>query len=177
MHGDLRIMATFMRRGRVIAFMALMVGIVSAPFTLLGLALWTADGNWEFSGSGLRHWLLVKGSTVDRLGLVASAGTPMRYVVRLGEGTDPGATLAIYESLALPDAIVAVYAERCRSLGITVKKLTSAPAAAEAKLLCEADPKAAWTDDVWIVAIRRDDMQATEVRITAGPGLTGIYGF
>jgi hypothetical protein len=51
---------------------------------------------------GFRHWVFIKGSTVDRLGFVTATGEPARYVVRLWEGTDPGAIFAVYDSRAAP---------------------------------------------------------------------------
>jgi len=137
---------------------------------VLALALWAAEGSWEFAGGGFRHWLLVKGSTVDRLGFVTAVGGPARYVVRLGEGTDPGAIFAVYDSGAMP-------AERCRALGIAVKKRTVAADAAEAALVCEGDRAVARADDVWVVAERAAGASSTGVRITAGPGLTMTYSF
>ena len=72
---------------------------------LPGLAIWAADGTYEFSGGGFRHWLFIKGSTIDRLGFVAKTAEPVSYVVRPGEGTDPGARFVVYESGAMPETI------------------------------------------------------------------------
>ncbi len=74
------------RRWRIVALVTFLLVAVTSPVTLLGLAFWAADGSWEFAGGGFRHWVFVKGSTVDRLGFVAATGEPARYVVRLGEG-------------------------------------------------------------------------------------------
>ena len=165
------------RRWRIAAFLALFFAVVTSPVTLLGLAFWAADGSWEFTGGGLRHWVFVKGSTVDRLGFVAASWEPARYVVRLGEGTDPGEIFAVYDSGAMPADVVDAYAERCRALGIAVKKRTVAADAAEARLVCEGDPAAGSPDDVWVIAVRAAGASITQVRITAGPGLTATYNF
>ena len=164
------------RRSRpgVPALVLLVLVLVTSPITLLGFAFWAADGNWEFAGGGFRHWLFVKGSTVDRLGFVTATAEPARYVVRLGEGNDPGEVAMEYESGAAPEQVVDVYAERCRALGIAVKKRTVAADAAEARLVCES---ANLSDDVFLVAKRTAGASTTQVRIIAGPGLTGTYNF
>jgi hypothetical protein len=154
--------------------------IATSPFTLVGMAFWAADGPWEFMGGGLRHWIFIKGSTVDRLSFVASTGRSPRYVVRLGEGTDPGETSVNYDSHALPDGIVAAYADRCRAIGFAVKKRIVMADATEARLVCEGDRAAAWSDDVFVIAKHLAEgttTATTQVRIFAGPGLTATYDF
>jgi hypothetical protein len=167
------------RRGRwrIAALVALLLVVLTSPVTLTALAFWAADGSWEFAGGGFRHWLFVKGSTVDRLGVVAPIGEPARYVVRLGEGTDPGAIFAVYDSGAMPGDVVGAYVKRCGALGIAIKKQVVAADAAEARLVCEGDQAVAWADDVWVIAARTAGASSTEVRITAGPGLTATYNF
>ena len=150
---------------------------MTSPVTLLGLAFWAADGSWEFAGGGFRHWVFVKGSTVDRLSFVAATGEPARYVVRLGEGTDPGAILAVYDFRVMPGDVVGAFAERCRARGIAVKKQVVSADAAEARLVCEGDLAVVLADDVWVIAERAAGALSTEVRITTGPGLTATYNF
>jgi hypothetical protein len=167
--------STAPRRSRLgVALVLLVLVLVTSPITLLQFAFWAADGNWEFAGGGFRHWLFVKGSTVDRLGFVTATAEPARYVVRLGEGNDPGEVAAEYDSGAAPEDVVGIYAERCRALNIAVKKQTVAPDAAEARLVCEG---AVMSDDVLLIAKRTAGASTTQVRIFAGPGLTGIYNF
>ena len=90
---------------------------------------------------------------------MAATGEPPRYVVRLGEGTDPGAIFAVYDGSVMPGDVVGAYAERCRALGIAVKKQMVSADAAEARLVCEGDLAVVSADDVWVIAVR-----------TAGPG-------
>jgi hypothetical protein len=165
------------RRWRIIALAMLLLAVVTSPITLAAVAFWAADGTWEFAGGGFRHWVFVKGSTVDRLGFVAATGEAARYIVRPGEGTDPGAIFAVYDSGAMPRDVVGAYADRCRALGIAVKKQVVAADASEARLVCEGDPAVAWADDVWVIAARTAGASSTEVRITVGPGLTATYNF
>lgn len=162
-------------RWKVMALVLLVIAIVTSPVTLVGFAFWAADGPWAFTGGGFRHWMLVKGSTVDKLGFVAATEGPTSYVVRLAEGTDPGETAATYESRAKPAEIVAVYAERCRALGLAVRKQVELPDAKEARLVCAGDPASALSDDVFVIAKHMVEVSATTVRIFAGPGLTLTY--
>src|SRR5262245_47106630 len=90
------------RRWRIVALVMLLLLVVTSPITLAALACWAADGSWEFAGGGFRHWVFINGSTVDRLGFVAATGKAARYVVRPGEGTDPGAIFAAYDGGAMP---------------------------------------------------------------------------
>jgi len=165
------------RRWRIVALVTLLLAVVTLPVTLAALAFWAADGSWEFAGGGFRHWVFIKGSTVDRLGFVAETGEPARYVVRPAEGTDPGAIFVVYDSGAMPGDVVGAYAERCRALGISVKEQVVAANAAEARLVCRGDPAVVSADDVWVIAARAAGTSSTQVRITAGPGLTLTYNF
>lgn len=61
-------------RWKIAALVVFALLIATFPFTLVGMAFWAADGPWEFTGGGLRHWVFVKGSNVDRLSVVASTG-------------------------------------------------------------------------------------------------------
>lgn len=163
------------RRWKVAALAALVFTLATSPVTVAGLAFWAASDSWEFAGGGFHYWFFIKGSTVDRLGFVAASAGPARYVVRLSEGTDPGETVAVYDSGALPRDVVETYADRCRALGITVRKQVAA--AAEARLVCEGDLAVVSSDDVWVIAARAAEASITEVRVIAGPGLTATYNF
>src|SRR5262249_46857904 len=151
---------------RVIALVMLLLAVVTSPVTLAALAFWAADGSWEFAGGGVCPWVFIKGSTVGRPGFLGPTRETVRHVVRPGEGTDPGAIFAVYDSGAMPGDVVGAYAERCRALGIAVKKQVVTADAGEARLVCEGDPAVASADDVWVIAARTAGTSSTEVRIT-----------
>jgi hypothetical protein len=117
--------------------------LVAVPYAFLWTLFWFASGSWDVEGStGLRHWLLVKGSRLDQLGLVAPTARPPSYSVRFQEGTFPGWCVVGYESSASPSEIVAAYIGRCGALGLKVtKSAVSAGAsdadATQATLVCE----------------------------------------
>ena len=132
-------------------------GAFAAPWLLMGLAMWSADGPWTFEGRGLAHWVLVRGSHLDRLGAVAPQPVPVRYSVSLPEGTFPGWRIATYASRALPRAVGAGYAERCR--GSTFKITQETGDDSRFVLVCEIAPYL----DVEIVAERPVHSDTTSV--------------
>ena len=92
------------------------------------------------------------------------------------EGTDPGAVTATYDSKALPADVIAAYAQRCRTMGLEIKKQTAAREAIKSTLVCEGRQDVYASDDVWVIAERAQG-DATTVLVTAGPGLTATYNF
>jgi hypothetical protein len=125
--------------GSIVALMA------AVPYALLWTLFWSASGSWDFEGSGsLKHWLLVKGSILDRLGFVAQTERPAKYSIRFQEGTFPGWRVVTYESATPPQQIIATYADRCNALGLRVTKREPADSTGgseqEAFLECEIEP-------------------------------------
>ena len=152
----------------------LLAAIVLSPPTLVAVGFWAASAPWEFAGAGLKHWVLVKGTTIDRLGLISATSTAVRYVVRIQEGTDPGAITMHYDSDALPIDVIAAYAKRCRTMGLAIKKQAASEGAVTGTLVCEGK---SGSDDIWIQVERTLGAATTQVRVIAGPGLTGTYNF
>src|SRR5262245_778093 len=88
---------TLLEAGIIVALLA------AVPYALFWTLFWAASDSWDFEGNGtLKHWLLVNGSILDRLGVVAQTERPARYSVRFQEGTFPGWRVVSYESLASP---------------------------------------------------------------------------
>jgi hypothetical protein len=121
-----------------ICFIAVLAGLAMTPFALIAGAFWMASDDWKFEGGGVRYWLFVKGSRLERLGLVAPTDRLAQYTIALQEGTFPGWNIVTYASTAMPAEIAATYADRCRSMGFRITKPpTTDPSAAEASLTCE----------------------------------------
>lgn len=114
------------------------LAIVAVPFLVIALGFWAADGAWEFEGTGLRHWLFVRGTRLERLGTIGAVEGPIRYSISLQEGTFPGWSIAIYNTRAEPSAVAQAYAQLCRDEGLKITSLL-APQAPEhqAEVTCE----------------------------------------
>ena len=77
----------------------------------------------------------------------------------------------------MPAGDAGAYTERCRMLGIAVKKPLVPADAAGARLVCEGDPAVASADVVRMIAARNTAGSSTEMHIIAGSGLTATYNF
>jgi hypothetical protein len=153
------------RRNSAILAGVLVACFASPPALILGL-FWAADGPWIFEGDGVRRWLLVSGSRLDRLGLVKAIGTPVRYRVDLQEGTFPGWRIANYTSSASAGRVIEGYAARCEAMGLRVMERSPADAGnntapAEASLTCEIEPHIT----VEVHAARRPELTGTAVSV------------
>jgi hypothetical protein len=140
--------------------------MVAGPYCLFWILFWAASDSWDFEGSGgIRRWLLVAGSRLDRLGLVTPTERPARYSVRFQEGTFPGWRVVLYDSSAPPARVVAVYAGRCTAMGLRVTEHEPARSKVqgreEASLVCEIEPYT----DVQIVAERGVSATVTDVSV------------
>ena len=108
-------------RNAVLA-VALVLMVALSPFLLIAFAFWAADGAWRFEGdSGVRYWMFVQGTRLERLGFVERAGPP-RYSISLQEGNFPGWSILSYDSNAQPAAILATYAQHCNDMSLKVTK-------------------------------------------------------
>ncbi len=97
--------------------------LVVLPFGFFAFVFWAVDGSWDFEGrSGIRYWTFVKGSRLDRLGLIEPTGDPGKYSVSLQDGNFPGWKVLTYRSTAMPEAIVDAYAQRCRDMGLKITR-------------------------------------------------------
>jgi hypothetical protein len=131
--------------GCLIPSVVVLLLLVGLPYAFLAFAFWAVEGSWDFEGrNNLRYWLFVKGTRVERLGLIAPTQAPASYSVRLQEGNFPGWTVVIYRSTAEPDAVAKAYAQRCREMGL---KITRGPEPNRygdeengASLVCEIEP-------------------------------------
>ena len=107
---------------------------VAVPVALIATAFWAAEGSWDFEDGGLKHWIFVQGSRLDRLGTIEPTGS-VKFSVRLEEGTFPGWSVATYESAALPEKIISFYGELCMQMKFKITENKQAPLRAE--MTCE----------------------------------------
>lgn len=138
---------------------------VVIPFSLIAFAFWAADGDWHFEGRGFRYWLFVKGSGLERLGLIEPGPAPARYSIGLQEGNFPGWSNVRYDSTAQPFDVVLAYAERCRAMRFAVidgPRADSTEDGGNAALLkCEIEKY----HDVEVYAERKDNAALTQVGV------------
>lgn len=138
--------------------------LVILPLGFLAFIFWAVDGSWDFEGrGGVRYWVFVKGSRLDRLGLIQPTDAPGRYSVRLQDGNFPGWTVLTYRSTATPEAVIDAYAQRCREMGLKITRGPH-PQASDGKaggvaLVCEISPYI----DAEFHAERKPGEGATEV--------------
>lgn len=156
--------ASWPRRLRAVGLGAALMGsVLLVPYVALAALFWAADGAWEFAGPGLRHWIFVRGSRLDRLGLVEPvADADVRYSISLQEGTFPGWSIAMYQSTAAPEEVSRAYAGRCAAA--RYKVIAHAPPTGPdkpAELTCEIEPDI----HVEMTAARAPGASATRVWI------------
>lgn len=140
---------------------ALFVALV-IPFALIATAFWAAEGSWDFEGRGFKYWMFVQGTRLERLGTIEPVGT-LKYTIRLGEGNFPGWNIAVYESAAAPEKIIATYAERCTQMKFRIveNKSEQKSDSIRAEITCEIEKYL----DVEILAERETAATATKVFI------------
>jgi hypothetical protein len=102
---------------------AMMLLVAVALVLLLVTLFLLGFRDWDFEGSGgLRYLLLVNGTELDRIGLVAPTARPAHYKLRPQDGPAPGLHAVTYDSNALPSTVISSYAERCEAMGLRVTK-------------------------------------------------------
>jgi len=150
-------------RNWYLGLLAVVLGIgMASPALLLLFGIWMSSDRWDFEGRGLLHWAFVRGSHLDRLGLVGATAAPARYSVSFEEGTFPGWRTVAYASAAAPLEVVSAYAARCGELGFRVTERRPQPPvrdAARAELTCEIELYI----DIEILAEREAATAATRV--------------
>jgi hypothetical protein len=133
--------------------------MIALPFAFVAALFWAADGSWDFEGRGVRYWLFVKGTRLERLGVVEPAPGGTKYSISLQEGNFPGWNIAVYESAAPPEKIIDVYAARCCEMKLKVIEKKSNPEAPRAELTCEIEVYL----NVEVLAERKAEAASTRV--------------
>jgi hypothetical protein len=109
--------------------------MVAVPLGIIALGFWAAEGSWDFEGRGIKYWMLVQGSRLERLGTVEPTASAVKYSIRFGEGNFPGWNIAAYENAAQPEKIIAAYGERCQRMKLKV--IENKPDPHRAEMTCE----------------------------------------
>ena len=64
------------RRSWVIWPALILLLLLISPLGLIMVGMWMASDSWDFTGQGWRYWAFVKGTRIDRLGLVDLSTSP-----------------------------------------------------------------------------------------------------
>jgi len=138
-----------------------LVAAMLVPFLPL-IAIWMSPQTWEFDGAGLRYWLFVKGSRLERLGFIAPHDASPHYTIQTAEGTFPGSSHVSYASRAMPPEIIAHYEARCRAMGFVItRQKIRADRPETLELTCEIEPYL----DVEVAASRSQGAHLSQVAV------------
>src|SRR5262249_7092690 len=117
-----------------------LVAAMLVPFLPL-IAIWMSPQTGGSEGGGLRYWLFVKGSRLERLGFIAPHDASPHYTIQTAEGTFPGSSHVSYASRAMPPEIIAHYEARCRAMGFVITRQKARADTPEThELTCEIEP-------------------------------------
>jgi len=138
-------------RNRHVAFGAtiiLIAGLIIFPFTLVAGAIWLSDHTHEFGPYDPRYFLLVSGTTVDRLGLLAPERGSITYTARGQDGNSPAHVHVTFKTKEEPTRVIDAYRSRCHALHLETK---DDDASAVARLECNGSKG----DEIGIATERR----------------------
>lgn len=146
-----------MRKRHVLvgATVVLLAGLMISPFALFAGAIWLSDRTHRFGPYDPRYWLLVRGTSIDRLGVLAPEHGSISYAARGQDGNSPARVHVTYTTRMEPGQVIDAYHSRCQALRLQAR--SHAPDAA--RLECSAVDG----DEIGIAAQRRGGI--TEVSL------------
>lgn len=103
------------------AVMSFFVGLAAAGFAAFALLAWLAWESHEFGPKDLRYLLFVRGTLIERVGIIDAQPGTLMYGGQGRDGTAPGYARARYTSSVEAGALLARFIERCKALGLYVK--------------------------------------------------------
>lgn len=110
-----------MRQGLATVALTGLVALVASPFLLLAGAFWLSDHTHEFGPYDPRVLLLVRGTTVDRLGLIRAQRGSIAYAARGQDGTSPARVHVTFTTPEEPSRVIETYRQRCQNAGLVPK--------------------------------------------------------
>jgi hypothetical protein len=127
--------------------MILLLGLVVSPFAIFAGAIWLSDRTHEFGPYDPRYFLLVSGTAVGRLGVLAPEHGSISYAARGQDGNSPAHAYVTFKTQLEPAQVIEAYRSRCHALRL----MTKDHAAAAARLECNGSAG----DEIGIDAERR----------------------
>jgi hypothetical protein len=93
-------------------------GLATAGVAVLALGAWLAWNSHDFSPRDLRYLLFVRGTLLERIGVIDAEAATLRYGGQGRDGNAPGYTRANYKSKLEPVPLLTRFATRCEALGL-----------------------------------------------------------
>ncbi len=103
------------------AVMSFFVCLAAAGFAAFALLAWLAWESHEFGPRDLRYLLFVRGTLIERVGIIDARPGTLVYGGQGRDGTAPGYARARYTSSIEASALLARLIDRCKALGLQVK--------------------------------------------------------
>lgn len=144
----------------------LVVGLLSAAAVIVAAfvaALFLVDEH-ELKAGGPREWLFVRGTLIDRLGLVEPDGNAeIRYSTRRQAASEPASTTLRYESSKSATDVIEAYAKACAAQSLDVgRRDDTAAGKPEAERYLSCDGAAG---DVYVTAAGKGSGSKVTVRV------------
>lgn len=134
------------------------VGLAALGFAALALLTWLAWNSHEFGPRDLRYLLFVRGSLIERVGVIDAQPGTLVYGGQGRDGNAPGFVRAQYISPVEGKLLLIRFAERCRALGLHANVREPKPPEDVRSASCGRT-----ADDDFPVYIRVSGGKATEV--------------
>lgn len=138
-----------------IGAIVIIAGLFAVPFALIGGAIWLSDRTHRFGPYDVRYFLLVYGTTVGRLGVLAPEAGSIAYAARGQDGNSPARVHVTFKTRLEPAQVIDTYRSRCRALLLVTKE----DASDVARLECDGSQG----DEIGLSAARRGSI--TEVTL------------
>jgi hypothetical protein len=96
------------------------VGLAAAGFAAFALLAWLAWESHEFGGRDLRYLVFVRGTLLERVGVIDAQPGTVVYGGQGRDGTASGRASARYTSSVEGQIVLTHFVERCKALGLHV---------------------------------------------------------
>jgi hypothetical protein len=101
---------------------SIFVGLAATGVAAFLVVAWLAWESHTFGPKDLRYLVFVRGSLMERVGIIAAQPGTLIYRGQGRDGNAPGYVRAEYASPLEASALFARFVERCRLLGLQVKQ-------------------------------------------------------
>jgi hypothetical protein len=101
--------------------MSFFVGLAVVGFATFVLLAWLAWESHAFGPRDLRYLVFIRGTLIERVGIVHAEPGTVRYGGQGRDGDAPGHARAHYTSPVAANVLLTRFAERCRAIGLQVK--------------------------------------------------------